>query len=162
MFPTEFVERIKTHILCIIIFFSENRAAYEIMWRGMVQTDRPQMTILYGARTLHAGWPYRNTLGIIIFMAFPQQQWFRTYIALFLFKDFYAVSVSDIWHILYFSSSCVSHMSCDTVEVLRTLTWLYDSEWWEVFRCTMWGNSAQLQSSFCKESMFASTVLWAG
>jgi len=109
MFPTEFVERIKTHILCIIIFFSENRAAYEIMWRGMVQTDRPQMTILYGARTLHAGWPYRNTLGIIIFMAFPQQQWFRTYIALFLFKDFYAVSVSDIWHTVLFQLMCFAH-----------------------------------------------------
>jgi hypothetical protein len=50
MFQTEFVEKIKTHILCSIITpppfpFPENRAAYEIMWKNMVQPDRTQMTI---------------------------------------------------------------------------------------------------------------------
>ena len=112
------------------------------MWRGMAEPDRPQMIILYGARALHAGWPYRNTLGIIILMAFPQQQWFRTYTACPVFIRRLLCRVSDIWHILYFNSSCVSHMSCDIVEVLRTLTRLCDSEWWGVFSCIMWGNSA--------------------
>jgi len=38
--------KIKTHILCSIFFFSfENRAVYEIMWKNIVQSDRPQMTI---------------------------------------------------------------------------------------------------------------------
>ena len=36
----------KTHISCsITIFFFENRAVYEIMWKNIVQSDRPQMTI---------------------------------------------------------------------------------------------------------------------
>jgi hypothetical protein len=34
------VEKIKTHIL-----FPENRAFYEIMWKNIVEPDRPQMTI---------------------------------------------------------------------------------------------------------------------
>jgi hypothetical protein len=33
MFQTKFVEKIKTHILCSVTFFSENRAVYEIMWK---------------------------------------------------------------------------------------------------------------------------------
>ena len=38
------VEKIKTHLLCSIVFF-ENLAIYEIMWKNMVHPDRPQMTI---------------------------------------------------------------------------------------------------------------------
>jgi hypothetical protein len=44
MLPTNIIERIKTHILCSIILFSENRAVYEEMWKNRVQLDRPQMT----------------------------------------------------------------------------------------------------------------------
>jgi hypothetical protein len=32
MFQTKVVEKIKTHILCSVTFFFENRAVYEIMW----------------------------------------------------------------------------------------------------------------------------------
>jgi len=32
MFQKNVVEKIKTHILCSITFFSENRTVYEIMW----------------------------------------------------------------------------------------------------------------------------------
>jgi len=39
MFQTKVTEKIKTHILCSIIFFSENRAVYEIMWKNMVEPD---------------------------------------------------------------------------------------------------------------------------
>jgi len=35
--------------------FSENRAVDKIMWKNMVQPDRPQMTIEYGTYALHAG-----------------------------------------------------------------------------------------------------------
>jgi hypothetical protein len=45
MFHTKFVEKIKTHILCSITFFFENRAVYEIMWKNIVQRGRPQMAI---------------------------------------------------------------------------------------------------------------------
>jgi hypothetical protein len=42
MFQTKFVD------------FPENRAVYEIMWKNVVQQDRPQMTIQYGACALCA------------------------------------------------------------------------------------------------------------
>jgi hypothetical protein len=46
MFQTEFVEKIKTHILCsVTFFFLENRAVYEIMWKNIVEPDRPQVTL---------------------------------------------------------------------------------------------------------------------
>jgi hypothetical protein len=46
MFQTKVVEKIKTHILCPVnFFFSENRAVCEIMWKNVVEPDRPQETI---------------------------------------------------------------------------------------------------------------------
>ena len=44
MFETRVVEKFKTHILYPITFF-ENRVIYEIMWKNIVEPDRPQMTI---------------------------------------------------------------------------------------------------------------------
>jgi len=38
------VEKIKTHIFCSISF-PDNRVVYEIMWRNMVQSHSPKMTI---------------------------------------------------------------------------------------------------------------------
>jgi hypothetical protein len=43
MLQTKVVEKIRKHIL-FLIFFSENLAIYEIMWKNMVEPDRPQMT----------------------------------------------------------------------------------------------------------------------
>jgi hypothetical protein len=45
MLQTKFVEKIKTHILCSVTFFFENRAIYEKMWKNILDPDRPQMTI---------------------------------------------------------------------------------------------------------------------
>jgi hypothetical protein len=45
MFQTKVVENTKIHILCPVTFFSENRAVYKIMWKNMVQPDRPHMAI---------------------------------------------------------------------------------------------------------------------
>jgi hypothetical protein len=39
------VDKIKTHVLRSVTYFSENRAVYEIMWKNMIELDRPQMTI---------------------------------------------------------------------------------------------------------------------
>ena len=55
MFQTKVVEKIKIHILWSITFFSENRGVYEIISKNMVKTNRPQMTIQYGACALHDG-----------------------------------------------------------------------------------------------------------
>jgi hypothetical protein len=46
MFERKVAKKIKTHILCsTIFFFFENRIVYEIMWKNIVERDRPQMTI---------------------------------------------------------------------------------------------------------------------
>jgi hypothetical protein len=50
MFQTKFVEKIKTHILCLVNIF-ENLAIYEIMWRNNVERGRQ-----YDARALHSGY----------------------------------------------------------------------------------------------------------
>jgi len=45
MFQAEVVKKIKTHILCSVIPPpSENFAICEIMWKNMIEPDRPQMT----------------------------------------------------------------------------------------------------------------------
>jgi hypothetical protein len=45
MFRKKVVERINKHFLVSVIFFLENRALYETMWKNIVELDRPQMTI---------------------------------------------------------------------------------------------------------------------
>jgi hypothetical protein len=45
MLQTELVMKIETHVLCSDIFPKKNRAAYEIMWKNMVETDKTEMTI---------------------------------------------------------------------------------------------------------------------
>ena len=46
MFQTKVIEKMNTHILCSITFFSsENRPVYEIMWENIVESDGSQMTI---------------------------------------------------------------------------------------------------------------------
>ena len=45
IFQTKVVDKIKTHILCSVIFFFENRVIYEIMWKNIVESDRIQITI---------------------------------------------------------------------------------------------------------------------
>ena len=54
----------KKHISFSTMFF-DTRVIYEIMWKNIVQPDRPQMTIQYGAWALHGGkYAYRHTLRI--------------------------------------------------------------------------------------------------
>jgi hypothetical protein len=48
------LENIKTQFYVHYLFF-ENHAIYEIMWKNMVQLDRPQVTVQYGSCTKHAG-----------------------------------------------------------------------------------------------------------
>ena len=45
MIQTKVVEEIKTHILCSIISFFENRAFYKVMGKIFVERGRQQMTI---------------------------------------------------------------------------------------------------------------------
>jgi len=45
MLQTKVFEKLKKHILCLIFFFFENPALYEIVWKIIVKPERPQMTI---------------------------------------------------------------------------------------------------------------------
>jgi hypothetical protein len=74
MFQTKFVEKTKTHFLCLIIFFPENRAIYEIVWRNTVESGWPQITIWH---MRIACWIPKatNTLSdYVIHIGFPLQQ----------------------------------------------------------------------------------------
>ena len=53
MFLIKVAEKIKTKIL-YSKRFHKNPAHYEIVWKNMVEPDRPQMTILYGACAFRA------------------------------------------------------------------------------------------------------------
>jgi len=46
------VQKIKTHILCSVISFTENDAVQEIMWKNVVQPDRSQIEILHSAEKI--------------------------------------------------------------------------------------------------------------
>ena len=70
------MEKIKTHILCsVTFFFFENRTVYEIMWKNIVEWDRPQMTIW----RMHIAYWIREATNThseyAITIALPQQQW---------------------------------------------------------------------------------------
>ena len=77
IFRTKVVEKIETHILCSVTFFSpENRAVYMIILKkNMVEPVRPQMIIwrmrttcwLPNATDIHSEY--------VIYFAFPVQQW---------------------------------------------------------------------------------------
>ena len=72
MFQTKVVEKIKTHFM-LNKFFSENRAVYEIMWKNMVERDRPQI------RRMRVACWIRKATNIhsqyVTLITFPQQQW---------------------------------------------------------------------------------------
>jgi phenylacetate-coenzyme A ligase PaaK-like adenylate-forming protein len=56
IFRKNFLEKIKTNIICATtFFFSKNVPFYQIKWKNMVKPDRPQTTTEYGAYALHAG-----------------------------------------------------------------------------------------------------------
>ena len=68
-------ENQNTYFMFGKFFFSENHAVYGIMWKNMVEPDRPQMTIWH---MLNAFWITKatNTYSeCVICIAFPLQKW---------------------------------------------------------------------------------------
>jgi len=54
---TKVVEKIKIHILHSVPFLTKIAPFIrKIMWKNMVDSDRPQMVMRYGACALHAGY----------------------------------------------------------------------------------------------------------
>ena len=78
MFQTKVVQKMKTHIVRPIFFF----LSFKIMWKNMIQPDRPQMIIYYCIRP-NAGLlrqEYTNThihthSEYVIRISFTRQQW---------------------------------------------------------------------------------------
>jgi hypothetical protein len=69
------VGKIITHVLCKVIFFFENRAVNEIMWRNIVEPGGPQLTIW---QMRIACWIPKATNAhsvYVMVIAFPLQQW---------------------------------------------------------------------------------------
>ena len=65
----------EARISCSITFPAENRTVYEMVWKDMVEPDRPQMTV---RRMRCACWIPRSTnthTQYAILIAFPLQQW---------------------------------------------------------------------------------------
>ena len=91
----------KTHIVCPITFFTENRTVYEIISKNTMKTKGLRMTSQYGAYALRVGLArlyalirmhtskrpvthmhartsnHTHTDQYEIRIAFPEQQWFR-------------------------------------------------------------------------------------
>jgi hypothetical protein len=106
MFQTKIVEEIKTYILYSTIpLLPEKRAVYEIMWKNIVETGRPQVTI-WCMRV--ACWipKAKNTQSeYVILIDFPLQHWlherasalrytytaFCCFVLLLLFSNFFPV-----------------------------------------------------------------------
>jgi hypothetical protein len=82
MFQAKVVETIKTHILCSLTFFLENRAIYEIMWKNIVDLERVQVTIwrmgssrwMFKATHTRTHTDTHNPVYVII-TAFPLHLW---------------------------------------------------------------------------------------
>jgi hypothetical protein len=65
------VKKIKTHISYSITFFLEIHAVYEIMWKNIVDPDRPDEDMAYA----HCCWipkPTNTHSEYVITIAFPQ------------------------------------------------------------------------------------------
>jgi len=45
IFQNKFAEKIKTRLSFSVTLSPENRVVYEIMWKNMVESDRPKMTV---------------------------------------------------------------------------------------------------------------------
>ena len=83
MFKTRVVDKIKTQILCSITLF-ENRAAYKIIWKNIVEPGRPQMAI-WRMRVVTWILTATNThLTYVILTAFLLQKWLHEYTSMVL------------------------------------------------------------------------------
>jgi hypothetical protein len=95
IFHTKVIEKIKTHILCSITFFFENRAIYDIMEKNIEEQGRPLTTIW---RMRIACWITKATymhLEYVIFIAFLLQQLLDKYASM-LHYTYIACLVKDL------------------------------------------------------------------
>ena len=75
MFQTKVVEKIKAHIYASIFFFFENLAVYDIMWKNIVKSDRPQMTVWHVRIACWIPKATNTHSEYVVLIALPLQQW---------------------------------------------------------------------------------------
>jgi hypothetical protein len=76
MFQTNVVEKIKTHFV-FNTFFYENGAVNEIMWKNIVESGRPQMTIWRTSIACRIPKATNTHSQYVTLTAFPLQQWLQ-------------------------------------------------------------------------------------
>ena len=126
MFQTKIVEKRETHMLCSVPPFPPpgNRAAYEIMWKNVVERGRPQI-----CRMRIACWIPKATntrTGCAKLTAFPLQQWLYerasmlryTYSTLPVFFDFmFELNAPFVYYIYQLPL----HVSSNIVLIIRRI-----------------------------------------
>jgi hypothetical protein len=75
MFHTKVVEKTKTHILCSVTFFLQNRTVYQIMWRNTAELGRTQTTIWRTSIACLIPKATNSLSEYVILTDFPLQQW---------------------------------------------------------------------------------------
>jgi len=76
MLQTKAAEKIKTRVLCSITFFCfETRAVYEVMWKNIVEPDRPCMTIWRMCIARCVTKATNTNSKYVALITFPPQQW---------------------------------------------------------------------------------------
>ena len=78
MFPSKFVEEIKTLILCPMTSHpppTENRTIYEIIWKSVVEAGRPQLRIWHMRIAYWITRAINTPFEYAIVVAFPRKQW---------------------------------------------------------------------------------------
>jgi len=81
VFRTKVIEKIKTHILCFVLFFF-NHAIYEIMWKNIVGPDRPQIKIWRISTACRLPKSTDTHSEYAIFIPFPLQQWLHEHVSM--------------------------------------------------------------------------------
>jgi hypothetical protein len=76
-FQAKVVEKVRTHFV-FNKFLPENHLFYEVIWKNLIEPDRPQMTII--RRMRFACWITKDTDShseYVTLIAFSRQQWLR-------------------------------------------------------------------------------------
>jgi len=68
-------ENQNTHFVFSNLFFPENRDVYDIVWKNIVNPNRPQMTIWHMRIACYIPKSTNTPSEYVILIAFPLQQW---------------------------------------------------------------------------------------
>jgi len=108
MFQTNVAEKIKTRFLCSIPFFHENRAFYEIIWKNIVQPDRPQMTIWFMPIACSVNKATDTHSEYVIHTVVPRQRWLRQRASMWRYTYIACLVNTKLCSLNCFSSNWIS------------------------------------------------------